>query len=206
MNGLRRCWRRWGRGDATRGASAALRQHQRVLQALAVGACILLSVMAMPSARADWMPAPGRGDPRIRVAPYSSNRVYRLYGYVGYQIDIEFARGERFAGLAAGDIEGIAFKADGRHLFIKPRVARLRTNLTILTNRRAYEFDYSVSPGVPDPGVDQVIYALRFTYPRPPMAEALSRMSPPLLAKSSPRNLAARLGWEEASECGWRRH
>jgi type IV secretion system protein VirB9 len=95
--------------------------------------------------------------------------VYRLYGYVGYQIDIEFARGERFKGLAAGNIEGIAFKADGRHLFIKPRVAHLRTNLTVLTNRRAYEFDYSVSSGVPDSGVEQVIYALRFTYPHPPM-------------------------------------
>ena len=170
MSGLRRRWRRSGRGEARECESAALARRQRVLEPLAVGVCILLSVIAAPSARADWVPAPGGGDPRIRVAPYSSNRVYRLYGYVGYQIDIEFARGERFEGLAAGDIEGIAFKAEGRHLFIKPRVARLRTNLTVLTNRRAYEFDYSVSPGPPDPGVEQVIYSLRFTYPHPPAA------------------------------------
>ena len=170
MSGLRQRWKRWGRGDTTRGASAALRQRQRVLQALAVGACILLSVMEMPSAWADWMPAPGGGDPRIRVAPYSSNRVYRLYGYVGYQIDIEFARRERFEGLAAGDIAGIAFKADGRHLFIKPRVVRLRTNLTVLTNLRAYEFDYSVSRRKPSSATEPVIYALRFTYPRSPVA------------------------------------
>ena len=170
MSGLRQRWRRWGRGHVAPGASAALSQRQRVLQALAVGACILLSVMAMPSALADWMPAPGGGDPRIRVAPYSSNRVYRLYGYVGYQIDIEFARRERFEGLAAGDIAGIAFKADGRHLFIKPRVARLRTNLTVLTNLRAYEFDYSVSRRKPSSATEPVIYALRFTYPRSPVA------------------------------------
>lgn len=169
MSGFRRRWKRWGSPDVARNAPAALRRRQRVLEALAVWAYILLSVLTIPSARADWMPAPGAGDPRIRVAPYSSSRVYRLYGYVGYQIDIEFARGERFKGLAAGNIEGIAFKADGRHLFIKPRVARLRTNITILTNRRAYEFDYSVSPGPPDPRAEQVIYALRFTYPRPPM-------------------------------------
>ena len=170
MSGLRQRWKQWGRGDATRGASAALRQRQRVLQALAMGACILLSVMVMPSVWADWMPAPGGGDPRIRVAPYSSNRVYRLYGYVGYQIDIEFAPGERFKGLAAGNIEGIAFKADGRHLFIKPRVPRLRTNLTVLTNLRAYEFDYSVTSETPNPSTDPVIYALRFAYPRSPVA------------------------------------
>ena len=132
-------------------------------------AWVLLSVVAAPSAQADWMPAPGRGDPKIRIAPYSRNRVYRLYGHVGYQIDIEFAAGERFRGLAAGDIEGIAFKAQGRHLFIKPRVPHLRTNLTVLTNRRSYEFDYSVSPRAPNGAVRQVIYALRFTYPSSPV-------------------------------------
>ncbi len=169
MSGLMRRWRWWGSAEAGECGSTALVRCQRLLEPLAVGVCILLSVMAAPSARADWVPAPGGGDPRIRIAPYSSNRVYRLYGYVGYQIDIEFARGERFEGLAAGDIEGIAFKAQGRHLFIKPRVARLRTNLTVLTNRRSYEFDYSVSSGAPDPGMEQVMYALRFTYPRPPV-------------------------------------
>lgn len=173
MSTLRRRWTQRGRALARVGVSVALGRHQRVSGWLAVGACLLLSIMAAPSARADWVPAPGRGDPRIRVAPYSSNRVYRLYGYVGYQIDIEFARGERFKGLAAGNIEGIAFKADGRHLFIKPRVARLRTNLTVLTNKRSYEFDYSVSSAVPDPAVRQVIYALRFSYPRRPSTAAL---------------------------------
>lgn len=61
-------------------------------------------------------------------------------------------------------ILGIAFKAQGRHLFIKPRVARLRTNITVLTNRRSYEFDYSVTSWKPDPDTEPVIYALRFTY------------------------------------------
>lgn len=171
MSGLRQLGKQWGHADVARDVSAALRRRQRVLRALEVGACILLSVIATPSAWADWMPAPGGGDPRIRVAPYSSNRVYRLYGYVGYQIDIEFARGERLKGLAAGNIEGIAFTANGRHLFIKPRVARLRTNLTVLTNLRAYEFDYSVTRRKPNPATEPVIYALRFTYPRPPVAD-----------------------------------
>ena len=173
MSSHRGRWTRWGRDPARGGVSAALGRDQRVSRWLAVGACVLSSVMVAPIARADWVPAPGHGDPRIRVAPYSSNRVYRLYGYVGYQMDIEFAPGERFKGLAAGNMEGIAFKAEGRHLFIKPRVARLRTNLTVLTNRRTYEFDYSVSSGIPDPAKHQVIYALRFSYPRPRSTAAL---------------------------------
>ena len=169
MSSLRGRWKRQGGDWARVGPLRLLARRQGVPAMLFAVACVLLSIVAAPSARADWVPAPGQGDPKIRIAPYSRNRVYRLYGYVGYQIDIEFAPGERFKGLAAGDIEGIAFKAQGRHLFIKPRVSHLRTNLTVLTNRRSYEFDYSVSPGSPDSPVRQAIYALRFTYPQPPL-------------------------------------
>jgi len=76
MSGLRQLRKQWGHADVARDTSAALRRRQLVLRALAVGVCILLSVSATPSAWADWMPAPGGGDPRIRIAPYSSNRVY----------------------------------------------------------------------------------------------------------------------------------
>ena len=134
----------------------------------AVGALIaLIGLMAVtaPRACANWVPARGAVDSRIRVAPYSVEQVYRLYGYIGYQIDIEFARDETFVGLAAGDIEGISFQAKGNHLFLKPRVRRVDTNLTVLTSRRQYEFEYSVLPGPPDPALGEVIYALRFTYP-----------------------------------------
>lgn len=132
------------------------------------GALIALMAMAAltaPPASANWVPARGRVDSRIRVAPYSAEQVYRLYGYVGYQIDIEFARDESFEGLAAGDINALSFKAQGNHLFLKPRVSRVHTNLTVLTSRRQYEFEYSVLPGAPDPSLGEVIYALRFTYP-----------------------------------------
>ena len=41
------------------------------------------------------------------MAPYDSEQVYRLRGFVGYQIDLEFEAGETFVGLGAGDIEGL---------------------------------------------------------------------------------------------------
>jgi type IV secretion system protein VirB9 len=124
----------------------------------------MLMIVSAPPALANWVPARGTVDSRIRVAPYSDDQVYRLYGYVGYQIDIEFAPDESFVGLAAGDIDGISFQAKGNPLFLKPRVARVHTNLTVLTSRHRYEFDYSVLPGPPDPYLGEVIYALRFTY------------------------------------------
>jgi type IV secretion system protein VirB9 len=100
------------------------------------------------------------------VTPYRTDAVYRLRGYVGYQIDITFAPGERFLGVGVGDAKGVTFAANGNHLFLKPRAAHVATDITVLTNRRTYLFDYEVEPRPPDPTGADVIYALRFEYPR----------------------------------------
>jgi type IV secretion system protein VirB9 len=125
--------------------------------------------LAAALVRAQPLHAGLRPDPRIRVIPYRVDAVYRLRGYVGYQIDITFAAGEHFLGLGVGDSRGITFAADANHLFLKPRAARVATNLTVLTNRRTYLFDYEVDPAPPDPGGADVIYALRFEYPAIPV-------------------------------------
>jgi type IV secretion system protein VirB9 len=117
---------------------------------------------------AETSPSPGLLDSRIRLAPYSADQVYLLKGFVGYQTDLEFESGETFVGLGAGDIEGISFVAQGNHLFLKPKAAKVGTNLTILTSRRTYQMDYSASATHPDAS-EAVTYALRFTYP--PMAK-----------------------------------
>jgi type IV secretion system protein VirB9 len=83
---------------------------------------------------------------------------------VGYQTDIEFDHGEAFVGLAAGDIEGISFVAEANHLFLKPKAPTIGTNLTILTSRHTYQFEYSASLRTPD-ATEDVVYALRFVYP-----------------------------------------
>jgi type IV secretion system protein VirB9 len=119
--------------------------------------------------RAQSAQAALRPDPRIRVVPYRTDAVYRLRGYVGYQIDITFAPGERFVGLGVGDSKGVTFAAESNHLFLKPRAARVATNLTVLTSRRTYLFDYEADPAPPDPSGADVIFALRFEYPAVPV-------------------------------------
>jgi len=126
---------------------------------------LLVALGASSCALADGLLKPGALDERIRTAAYSAERVYPLKGYVGYQIDIEFERGESFLGLAAGDIGGIAFVAQDNHLFLKPKVAKVGTNLTVLTSKRAYQFDYTAIARRPDRDGDDVMYAVRFTYP-----------------------------------------
>lgn len=123
-----------------------------------------LLVFSTQVVSAETTPSPGLKDSRIRVARYSADEVYRLSGFIGYQTDLEFEPGETFVGLGAGDIEGISFVAQDNHLFLKPRAAKVGTNLTIVTSRRTYQVDYTASAVRPDPTQD-VIYALRFTYP-----------------------------------------
>ena len=137
------------------------RQSQFVLLSIWCLCCL-----AGPLVRAQSPRAAAQPDPRIRVTPYRADAVYRLRGYVGYQIDITFAPGERFLGLGVGDSKGVTFAASANHLFLKPRAAHVATDLTVLTNRRTYLFDYEAEPRPPDPTGADVIYALRFEYPQ----------------------------------------
>jgi type IV secretion system protein VirB9 len=116
------------------------------------------------AASAETTPERGRIDSRIRIAAYEGAQVYKLRGFVGYQIDLEFEPGETFVGLGAGDMDGLSFVGQENHLFLKPKAAKVSTNLTVLTDRRHYHIDYAAT--VQRPSEDDVIYSLRFTYPQ----------------------------------------
>jgi type IV secretion system protein VirB9 len=114
-------------------------------------------------ASAEVAPVKGKTDARIRSAIYNASEVYRIRGYVGYQIDLEFESGETFTGLGAGDIEALSFVGKDNHLFLKPKAVKVATNITVLTNRRQYQFDYTAFAQRPATNED-VIYSLRFVY------------------------------------------
>lgn len=132
--------------------------------AAGITAFAVFAVPALRCAHAETVPEPGRVDRRLREVEYNPAEVYRLRGHAGYQIDLQFEAGETFTGLGAGDVEALAFVAQENHLFLKPRAAEVRTNLTVLTSRRQYQFDYSASQ---EPPGGEAIYALRFVYPAP---------------------------------------
>jgi type IV secretion system protein VirB9 len=106
------------------------------------------------------------------VADYDPGQVYVLHGRVGYQIDLQFDAQESFVGLAAGDIEGLTFVAQGSHLFLKPRATGVVTNLTVLTSQRQYQFEYSVQVSGTGSAVGAAMYVVRFRYPKSVAAAA----------------------------------
>jgi len=129
--------------------------------------CVCSLISASVQAQSPIRPI--RIDNRVRSVVYSTDEIYRLHGFVGYQIDLEFETGETFVGLGAGDVEAVGFAAQDNHLFVKPKASRVRTNLTVLTTRRVYQFDYAVTPpSGSDSDRYDMIYTLRFVYPAPP--------------------------------------
>jgi type IV secretion system protein VirB9 len=147
--------------------SAAVSGHP-FRRRLAVIATVALSLS--PAVRAEVLPAQGRVDERIRTAVYSADEVYRLYGYVGYHLDLEFEADETFASLSGGDLDGLTYSAHANVLTLKPKVAATEMNLAVTTTKRRYYFEYSVSARRPGASTDPVMYAVRFSYPKPPIS------------------------------------
>lgn len=139
------------------------REYHRFPLAIGLAASLAFST---PSGRAATVPPAGKVDARVRVVVYNPADVVTLRGYVGYQIHLQFAEGEAFVNLGSGDNGAFDVGAERNHFFIKPKEARASTNFTVLTNRRAYHFDYIVSSVAPAGAATRhMVYSIHFTYP-----------------------------------------
>jgi type IV secretion system protein VirB9 len=153
-------------------AGVAVRRYYGVARRSVAATFTLCALLTSMNLLAETVPVKGLVDSRIRVAAYDGDEVYKLRGFVGYQIDLEFEAGETFTGLGAGDLEGLSFVGQDNHLFLKPKAAKVATNLTVLTSRRHYQFDYIALSQRPTPDDQGVIYSLRFTYSPTPSQSA----------------------------------
>jgi type IV secretion system protein VirB9 len=153
-------------GQPTRTIIMTLSNCSRSALKTLVVAGAIQGALLSAAVHAEMVPTRGVADSRIRYAPYNDDQVYRVRGVVGYQIDFEFEAGETFVGLGAGDLEGISYFGTENHLFLKPKAAKVATNLTVLTSRRRYQIDYEAATQRPRPGDPDVMFAVRFTYAR----------------------------------------
>lgn len=135
------------------------------LSFLGWGVFVVLSFTTIGRASTAADLAVGLADHRIRTLLYASTEVYRLRGWVGYHVDIEFEPGESFIMLGGGDLDALVYGTYANHLILKPRAEAIHTNLTVFTTRRTYLIDYTVSTGVPEATSADLVYSLRFTYP-----------------------------------------
>ena len=104
-------------------------------------------------------------DSRIKTYLYSPNEVYLLVLHFGFKSGIEFAKNEKVADLIMGDSYAWKITLVDNRLFIKPLEKNIRTNMTIITNLRTYEFDI-VAKELEDGEEKDQVYVIRFLYPR----------------------------------------
>lgn len=141
-------------------------------------------------------------DSRIKTLVYNENDVYRLVTHYGYQSNIEFSTRENIEAISLGDRIGWQIVPAGRRLFIRPLAENAHTNMTVITNRRAYQFDLYSGSGDLKPAED-LAYVVRFYYPEddrsapPPIAAPVSaaQLSQAVPATQQPQPMIDRLNF-----------
>ncbi len=125
----------------------------------------LLGLLFAPvEALAVQKPRPIATDNRIQTARFSPNEVYKFVGHYGYQSLIEFQEGEEIQAVSLGDSVAWQVNPVKHRLFIKPIEQEATTNMTIVTDRRVYNFEISAQE-TRNPRDKGMIFVLRFIFP-----------------------------------------
>lgn len=103
----------------------------------------------------------------IQVYPYTEGALYQLYTAPEQVSDIALQRGEEIVAVSAGDtvrwVIGDAVSGSGEnaraHVLVKPIREDLRTNLVVITDRRAYHLELTSTP-------DTYMASVSWAYPR----------------------------------------
>jgi len=117
-------------------------------------------------------------DNRIKVLMYDESDVYTIVTKYGYQTNLVFAPDEEIQTISMGERSLWQIIPSGHRLFIRPMDENVTTNMTILTNKRSYQFDLK-SLGEGKDGTP--IYVAKFMYP-----EDLRRHKAAMLREPAP--------------------
>lgn len=130
---------------------------------------LLLALLLPAFALAELTPEKGEYDPRVRVVDYNPLNVVKLSTFYGVSTHVQFADAETIRDVAVGDDQAWKVVPRGNHLFIKPQATNADTNVTVVTDKRTYQFALVVQPrplkdstAWADPNL---IFSLTFRYP-----------------------------------------
>ncbi len=104
-------------------------------------------------------------DSRIRTYIYNPNEIYLLPLHHGFQSHIEFAKFEEIQTISLGDSYAWKITPLQNRLFIRPLEKNITTNMTIITNKRTYQFDLVAQEY--EEGLEaDLVYVVKFQYPK----------------------------------------
>lgn len=137
---------------------------------------LLIGLLVPAMAMAEITPPKGDYDPRVRIVDYNPLNVVKLATFYGVSTHIQFADDETIRDVAVGDDQAWKVVPRGSHLFIKPQAEKADTNVTVVTDKRTYQFALVVQPrAVKDSTAwadPNLIFSLTFRYPDEEAAKA----------------------------------
>ncbi|MDR3289882.1 MAG: TrbG/VirB9 family P-type conjugative transfer protein [Rickettsiales bacterium] len=103
-------------------------------------------------------------DSRIRTIVYNPNEVFQLKFHYGFQSFIEFASDEDIEIISLGEAFPWKITPIGKRLFIRPVQIDIKTNMTIITTKRVYQFEIE---GLifDEKSNEDLVYSIKFFYP-----------------------------------------
>ena len=131
-------------------------------------------------------------DTRIKTFVYNPNEIFQAKFMVGYQSILELQEGEDVEMITFGDPGPWKVTVIGRRIFLKVTDPGVKTNMTIITDKRTYLME--ISSNSDDADVDEKItYILRFFYPDinvdiPPTTTKLAKIALNKRISASTRN------------------
>ncbi|HAT1987236.1 TPA: P-type conjugative transfer protein VirB9 [Legionella pneumophila] len=112
-------------------------------------------------------------DGRIKKVVYRENDVVPVHGIPFTTTQIQFAKHERVLDIEGGDTTAwmVTYHPQLEHMiFVKPTMFDSKTNMTVITNQRAYYFSLTSTKQLEqEPG--KKTYALKFEYPEPKVVQ-----------------------------------
>jgi len=121
---------------------------------------VLLGAVSIAPASAQ----PITTDSRIKTLVFNPNEVFNVTTHYGYQSNIEFGAKETIETISVGDRVAWQISPAGRRLFIRAMEENARTNMTVITNLHAYQFDLRSSSADAVFGSEELTYVVRFFY------------------------------------------
>ncbi len=111
-------------------------------------------------------------DTRVKTFVYNPNDVFRIYTHYGYQSNIEFGEKERIRTISVGDRVSWQIIPSRNRLFIRALEHGAHTNMTVITNKRSYQFDLHASDKRSLSPSEELVYVARFYYPEEELERA----------------------------------
>ncbi|MEI7669965.1 MAG: TrbG/VirB9 family P-type conjugative transfer protein [Pseudomonadota bacterium] len=130
---------------------------------LATSLLLMSSIFSYNAIAAD-IAVPVTTDSRIKTLVYNENEVFNIVTHYGYQSNIEFGAQEEIDAISLGDRVPFQVIPSGRRLFIRAQTVNARTNMTVITNKRTYQFDIASVPAPVMPN-EELVYVVKFFYP-----------------------------------------